>query len=800
MRSITKVAVIGSGVMGAGIAAHLANAGLKVDLLDIVPSELTAEEQKKGLTLESKVVRDRIVVGAKQRLEKSKPPVFLAANNAKLISVGNLEDDFDRLKAVDWIIEVVIERLDIKQALFKRISEVCKPQAIISSNTSSTSINEMVKDLSLSFRQRFLGTHFFNPPTIMKLLEIIPGDDTLPEISEFIKDFSRRVLGKGVVVAKDEPCFIANRIGMAAMWGGMRAMVDLNMTVEEIDAVTGIPMGRPKSATLRTNDMAGHDLTVLLSESLQKVFTDKADQEAFTVPDLLQKMVQHDMRGDKSGQGFYKRVKNGAQKEILALDYTKMEYRPQQPVSFASLELAAQKRDIKEKMAALVFADDAAGQLAWRLTKETLLYAANNAKDIAYNLTDIDNALKWGYNWVLGPFEIWDALGVKKVAERMESEGVQIPVIVKELLASGRDSFYTETEDGLTCFDPFEVKHKLMQANPGAIILKDISRKATPIKVGKDSSLIDLGDGVACLEFHSRNDVAGEDLAEMLEYSIDEVEKNWAGLVIGHQGKNFCVGANLKTFYKQIEGQEWQAIETDIRAVHKAFLKLKYSPKPVVAAAHGMAFGGGAEILLSSPRVRALADLNIGLVEAQVGLIPGSGGVKEIVTRTMEKLPEDIAVDPLPMLKKAHEKLLMATVYKNAYAAKAMGYFRDTDGISMNKEGLIKEAKDEVLHMSKMGYVPPTPKGIKVTGSIGYGSLLMTTDFMKKAGFITEYSAHIGNKLAYIMTGGNAPNKTIVDEQYLMELELEVFLELVRETKTKERIEHMLEKGKPLVN
>jgi 3-hydroxyacyl-CoA dehydrogenase len=800
MRNITKAAVIGAGVMGAGIAAHLANAGIRVNLLDVVPSDLTPEEENKKLSIADRAVRNRIASQAKERLAKAKNSLFYTPANAELVTPGNIEDDFDRLTEVDWIIEAVVEQLDVKRSLYKRISGTCKPGTIVSSNTSGISINEIAKGLPLAFRQYFLGTHFFNPPTHMKLLEMIPGKDTLPAVVEFMQDFASHVLGKGVVIAKDMPTFIANRIGTTALFGGIRAMVDLGMTVEEVDAVTGAPLGRPKSATLRTNDMAGLDLAITLSDGLMQVFPNPVDREAFAVPELLRAMVARNMRGDKSGQGFYKRVDDGGQKEILVLDYHKMEYEPQKAVSIPSLDAAAQKRDIKEKIATVVFAGDAAGKLAWRLTKETLVYAANNARAIAYNLPDIDNALKWGYNWALGPFEIWDALGVAKVAARLEADGEPVPVLIKELLASGRSSFYAETEDGLTCYDPFAGVSAPVRVNPGVIVLKDLKRSKAPIKAGKDSGLIDLGDGVACLEFHSRNDVAGEDLAEMLEYSLEEVAKNWAGLVIGHQGRNFCIGANIKTFYSQIEARDWKGIETDIRAVHKAFLKLKYSSKPVVAAPHGMAFGGGAEILLATPRVRAAADLNIGLVEAQVGLVPGSGGVKEMVLRTMERLSDNVSMDPLPMLKKVHERLLKAAVCRNAWEAKNQGYFRNTDSISMNKDGLIAEAKAIVLHMSKMGYVPLAPKGIAVTGRNGYAALQMTTSFMRTGGFITDYSAYIGDRLAYIMTGGNVPDKTVVDEKYLMELELEVLLELLKENKTKERIQHMVEKGKPLFN
>ncbi len=577
-------------------------------------------------------------------------------------------------------------------------------------------------------------------------------------------------------------------------------MVDLDMTVEEVDAVTGAPLGRPGSATLRTNDMAGLDLALLVSESNRKALPGRDDQAAFALPGLVNTMVQNNMLGDKSGQGFYKKVDNGGKKEILVLDYHRMQYRPKNSVSFESLDLAAQKRDIKEKLAAVVFADDPAGRLAYRLTKEMVVYAAGHAMEIAHSLVDIDQAMKWGFNWALGPFETWDALGVSRMADRLSAENEPVPEIVQRLLASGKTSFYCESEDGRSCFDPFTGKTAQVQANPAVILLKEIKSQKGVIKAGRDSSLVDLGDGVACLEFHSRNDVAGEDLAEMLRFGVEEVEKNWNGLVIGHQGKNFCVGANLKRFLGRIEANELASVEDEIKSVQDAFMKLKYCSKPVVAAPHGLAYGGGAEILLASPRIRAMADLSIGLVEPQVGLVPAAGGVKEMTLRSTENIPEDVGADLLPFLIKAHERLCLSAICRNAYEAGAVGFLRSTDTISMNRDGLLREAKDTVLHIKNMGYLPPVQKKIIITGRNGYAALKMTTDTLRAKGLLSDYSAYIGEKLAYIMTGGNLPGKSLVDEQYLMDLELEVFMELVREPKTRDRIRHMLEKGKPLLN
>ena len=462
MRTIQRIAIIGAGVMGAGIAAHLANAGIQVDLLDLVPSKLTAEEQEQGLTLSDSVVRSRIAAKAKERLARPEMKVFASEEKAALITPGNLEDNEECLAKADWIIEAVIERLDAKQSLFKRISGVCKPGAIVSSNTSGISINDMVRDLPLPFRQHFLGTHFFNPAWIMKLLEVIPGQDTLPEVIEFISGFSAEVLRKGVVLSKDTPNFIANRIGVFSNTSAMKAMMDFDLTVEELDALTGPPLGRPKSAVLRTTDMVGIDLAVLVGEHLQACFTDPVEKAAFEVPEFVKEMAKKNLLGDKTRQGFYKRVTApDGTKETLVLDYHTLEYRPQQPVQFASLAAASQKTDAREAMDALVFGDDRGAKVAWRVMKEMLVYSAEHAREIAYNLRDVDNALKWGFAWTMGPFECWDALGVEKVAARLERDGQPVPGLVKQLLASGLTSFYGQTEEGSRgCFQPETGKYE----------------------------------------------------------------------------------------------------------------------------------------------------------------------------------------------------------------------------------------------------------------------------------------------------------------------------------------------------
>ena len=799
-RRIKKAAVIGSGVMGAGISALLANCGIYVELLDIVPEALSPDEEKNNIKLEHTLFRSKLAIQAKERLVKSKRSLFYTPENAHLITPGNLEDDLYKLSEVDWIIEVIIERMDVKKSFFEKIHTLCKSNTIISTNTSGLSINEMAKTLPENFRKNFLGVHFFNPPTYMKLLEIIPGEETLPDVVNFMCDFGRTILGKGVVIAKDTPNFIANRIGVYSTVNVMRAMVDMGLTVEETDAITGPPLGRPKSAVLRTSDMVGLDLALLVSGNIKQSLKTPEEQALFDLPNIINTMVENNQLGDKTGEGFYKKTKVSGKKEILTLDFNTMKYRPQKKVEFESLKQTKECPTLKERLNTLVSHKDSAGKLAWRVTKEVIVYAAEHADEIAYSLPDVDNALKWGFNWTLGPFEISDALGVKNVVNKMKEKGEEIPGIVKNLLDAGHDSFYCESENGMMCFDPKTSQNRLIPLNDNAIVLNSIKQKKPPIKDTPEISFVDLGDGVAGLEFHTINNVAPANIAEMIQYAVTEVEKNWIGLVIGHQGKNFCVGANLKHFLSLIENKKWDIIEKDINDVQQAMLKLKYCTKIVVAAPHGMALGGGAELVLHAHRVRAAADLVMGLVEMQVGLIPAGGGLTEMVQRSTECLfPKNITAT-FPIIKNIYNQICMAAVANSAQKARQLKYLRDIDEFTANKEGLISDAKETVLFMDRIGYRPIVQKGIEILGPSAYASLQMESKFLQTGGYISEYTSFIADKIAYIMTGGSLPAKTIVTEQYLLDLEREAFLALCGDRKTQDRIKHMLEKGKPLNN
>lgn len=799
-RVIKQAAVLGAGVMGATIAAHLANVGIPSYLLDIIPQEPSAEELAKGLTLEHQAVRDRLAVKAKQQLLKSKPAPLYVASNAELITPGNLEDHLEKLAEVDWVIEVVVERLEVKKALLQKVAQVCRPGTIISSNTSGISINRMVEDLPLGFRQYFLGTHFFNPPRYMKLLELIPARDTLPEVLEFMQAFGTRVLGKGVVVAKDTPNFIANRVGVFGMLATARAMEEAGLTVEQVDAVTGTALGRPKSASFRTLDMVGLDTFVHVANNVRDNVANPEEQALFTVPKFLLDMVSQGMLGDKSRQGFYKKVKNGGKTEVLALDYRSMEYRPKEKAGFASLEAAQAAGGLKERMRALVFAGDEAGRLAWTVTKQVLVYTAEHALEMADDLTAVDNAMKWGFNWQFGPFETWDALGVEQVAARLQKEGEPVPALVSKLLAGGKKSFYLRSGRGLACYDPGSDEYKTLESSPGVIILKSLKEEKPVIKANPGASLVDLGDGVACLEFHSPSNAIGSDIIAMIDAAVDEVEKNWQGLVIGNQGKNFCVGANLMLVLLEAEDENWDDIDLMVRQFQQAMLRLKYCSKPVVAAPHAMALGGGAEVCLHSHRVRAAAETYLGLVELGVGLIPAGGGTKEMVYRSVEGVPGGVQTDLQPFVNKAFETIAMAKVSTSGPEAKQLGYLRDSDGITVSQDHLLQDAKATVLAMASEGFVPLRPKQVRVVGQSGAAVLRLGAYTLQQGGYISEYDRFLADKVAHVLAGGNVPANTPVTEQYLLDLEREAFLSLCGEPKTQDRMRYMLSKGKPLRN
>ncbi len=798
-KKIKKAAVLGSGVMGATIAAHLANVGIPSIMLDIVPNKLTPEEEKKGLTLKHPAVRNRLAASGKQNLLKLRPAPLAVPEFASLIEVGNFEDHLSRLAGVDWIVEVVVENLKIKQDLFRKVAAERKPGTIVSSNTSGIPIKDICSEMDLEFKQHFLGTHFFNPPRYMKLLEIIPIQETLPEVVQFMADFGERVLGKGVVYAKDSPNFIANRIGIFGMLYLMKVMVENGYSIEEVDAITGPAMGRPRSAAFGTTDLVGLDTFAHVAKNLYDNATQDERREVFKVPDFVQKMIEKNWLGNKTGQGFYKRVKSEAGKEKLVLDYKTMDYRPSQKVKYPSLD-AAKAASGPAKAKALIYADDRAGQFAWKITSESLLYAAQRIPEIADDVYNVDNAMKWGFNWDAGSFEAWDALGVEESVARMRKEGKKIPALVETLLAKGKKSFYLKKDGERYFFDLNTGDYKKIPEKPEIILLPSLKERQKVVKSNAGATLLDLGDGVACLEFHTFMNALGQEIIEMIHESLKIVDKDFVGMVIGNHAERFSIGANLLVVVGEIVKSNWAGIDAGIKAFQDTMMAMKYSEKPIVAAPHGLTLGGGCEVCLSSHRVVAALETYMGQVEIGVGLLPGAAGNKEVYIRCIEGIPEGVSVDLLPFLRKAFENIAMAKVSTSAEEARKLGFLRPTDKVIANLDHLLYHAKENVLAMVKEGFKPPRPKLIPVAGEGGRAAIKYMVNTMSKGGFVTEYEEFIAGKLAYILTGGNVLSGALVTEQHLLDLEREAFVSLCGEKKTQERITHMLKTNKPLRN
>ncbi|MBM7096972.1 enoyl-CoA hydratase/isomerase family protein [Bacillus sp. H-16] len=792
---IGKVAVLGSGVMGSGIAAHLANIGIPSLLLDIVPRKLTEAEEKKGLTLDDKVVRNRLAADAIAKLKKQKPAPLAKKSNTSLITPGNMEDDMEKLAEVDWIIEVVVENLDIKKKVYENVEKYRKPGTIVSSNTSGISIEAMADGRSDDFKAHFLGTHFFNPPRYLKLLEVIPTKATKPEVFEYMKTFGEDVLGKGVVEAKDTPNFIANRIGTYGLLVTVREMTKGGYSVGEVDSVTGPAIGRPKSATFRTLDVVGLDTFLHVAKNVyDQVEGDEKD--VFDPPAFMKEMAEKGWLGSKSGQGFFLKQKGEKGSEILELDYNKMEYVERKKLKAPSVQQSKQAKGKAAKLKALVYADDRAGELVWNILKPVLLYSADKAYEIADDVKAIDDAMKWGFGWELGPFETWDAIGVEKSVERMEAEGDTVPSWVKEMLSSGKSSFYGEDNEFFHNGDYVKA-----EINPKVINLKTLKKEESNIIMkNAGASLIDLGDGIANLEFTSPNNSIGLDVMQMISKSIDEVDKNYKGLVISNQGKNFCVGANLMMILMEAQDMNYPEIDLVVRQFQQTMAKIRYSGKPVVVGTHGMTLGGGSEISMPASSIQAAQETYMGLVEVGVGLIPGGGGNKELYLRHVESLPEGSSIDLQAVANQVFEKIAMAKVGTSAQEAAELGYIRPQDGISVNGDHLIHDAKQKALYLANAGYQPRERKKIKVVGETGYATMLQGAKALHFGSHISDHDLKIAEKLAFVLAGGRVPKGTEVDEQYLLDLEREAFLSLVAEPKTQQRMQYMLTKGKPLRN
>jgi len=803
MMRIEKAAVLGAGTMGAQIAAHLANAGVPTLLLDIAPRELTPDEQAKGFTLDNPQVRNRIARNGLEAAKNAKPAAFFTPDNAALVTTGNFDDDLTKLKDRDLIIEAVVENLDIKRSLFERVEQHRRPGSIVASNTSGIPIHLLAEGRSDDFKQHFLGVHFFNPPRYLHLVEIIRTEWTKPEVSCFLYGFLDERLGKGVVPAKDRPNFIANRIGTFGALCTIKTMLGDGYSIEEVDKMTGPAMGRPKSATFRTFDLVGLDVFTHVIKNLYDALPEDEEREMFVVPGVLAQMVQRGLLGNKTKAGFYKKQSGeGDKREIWTLDTATLDYRPSEKVKLPALDMAKNIDHLPERIKALVWSKDRVGAFLWKTISRTLAYASRRIPEIADNVVDVDRAMRWGFGWELGPFEVWDALGVEKSVARMKEEGVAVSADVERMLASGATSFYKNENGQQSYFDFKSNKYVPLNDPLGVLVLKSIKDRTGVIKKNAGASLVDLGDGVACLEFHSKMNAIGGDTLQMLKFALSEVDKNFVGLVVGNQGANFCVGANIMLMLMEAQEENWEELDMMSRVFQTATMSLRYSPKPVVVAPFQMVFGGGCEMVLHADRVRAAAETYIGLVEVGVGIIPGGGGTKEMLVRMLDLIPKGADdADPFPFVKRAFETIALAKVATSAEEARALGFLSAEDSVSMNQDRLIADAKKEVLALAATGYVAPQPRtDILALGNPALATLKLGIHQMKRAGYISEHDALIGTQLARILTGGDLNHTTRVSEQYVLDLEREAFLSLIGTRKTQERMAHMLKTGKPLRN
>ncbi|WP_163971585.1 3-hydroxyacyl-CoA dehydrogenase/enoyl-CoA hydratase family protein [Oceanobacillus halotolerans] len=799
-QTIKRAAVLGSGVMGSGIAAHLANVGIPTLMLDIVPRELTKEEAKKGLTLDDPVVRNRIASESKKALLKQKPSPITTKKSLDLIEVGNMEDDMEKLKDVDWIIEVVVENLSIKKKVFANVDQYRQPGTIVSSNTSGISVEEMAADCSEDFRKHFLGTHFFNPPRYLKLLEVIPTKDTDPDVLAFMKTFAEDVLGKGVVEAKDTPNFIANRIGTYGLLVTVREMLNGGYSVGEVDSVTGPMIGRPKSATFRTLDVVGLDTFIHVAKNVYDQ-VEGNEKEIFAIPSFMEKMQENGWLGAKSGQGFFlkKKGKDGSSSTIYELNPETFEYEDRKKLKTPAVEMVKQEKGSHRKLKALVSAKgDRAGDLIWSILKPTLLYSAELVGEIADDIVSIDDAMKWGFGWEIGPFETWDAIGLAKSVERMQKEGESIPEWIQTMIDNGYESFYKSDKGNVYYYDQGEYKQQ--QFNPKEINIKRLKDAKGVIKKNTGASLIDLGDGVAGLEFHSQSNAIGLDIIQMVNFAIGEVDKNFEGLVIGNQGKNFCVGANLGMMLMEAQDANFFELDMVVRQFQNMAMNIKYSPKPVVTAPFNMTLGGGAEVSLPAAAIQASPETYMGLVEFGVGLIPGGGGTKELYLKELRNLPKGVDIDLTKIANDVFEKVAMAKVSTSAAEARENGFLDQKDSISANPDHLLHDAKQKVLALQNAGYRTPRREKIPVVGDPGYAAMVLGAKSLQFSGYASDHDVKIAEKLAYVLSGGRIKEGTLIDEQVMLDLEREAFLSLIGEPKTQERMQHMLLKGKPLRN
>jgi len=793
--NIDKVAVLGSGVMGSAIAAHLANAGIPSLMLDIVPPQVG-----EGDDPEDPAFRNRFAASALKAALKARPAPFYRKGLSDLIEVGNFDDDFERIAEVDWIIEVVKEDLEIKRSVLSRVAELRRPDSLVSSNTSGISISAMAEGLDEDFRRHFLGTHFFNPPRYLYLLEIIPTDDTDKDLLADFIDFSDRILGKGIVQAKDTPNFVANRIGVFGMMDAIAAMGEQKLGVEEIDFLTGPIVGHPKSASFRTADLVGLDTFVAVAGNVYDGCPNDESRDIFATPAILKNMLEAGYLGDKTGGGFYKKSKDADGKRvILTLDLDSMEYREKQRAKFPELEAIRNIEEIGERLPALLGSKGRAAEFTWRTLSRLFQYCAFRIGEIADDPSPIDDGMRWGFGWELGPFQKWDALGFAATANRMKEEGLELPAWIETMLEKKAEGFYKIEGGKVSIWDPTAADYKERVTDPGRITLAHIKAAGATIKGNAGASLVDLGDGVACLEFHSKMNTLGPDIIGMVSKAVAEVQQNFDGLVVANQGDNFSVGANLMLVLQEALEQEWDDLNIMIAGFQRATMALKYAPVPTVVAPHGLCLGGGAEFVLHGQRTRASAETYIGLVEVGAGVLPAGGGCKELYLRNLER--HSNSKDLLPVVQKTFETIGMAKVATSAMEARDFGFMRESDGFSINRERMVGDAKAAVISMVNEDWKAGKPlTKIPVMGRAGVAVIESVLHNMQDGKFISEHDRKIGLKVGTILCGGDLTGKQNVSEQYLLDLEREHFLSLLGERKTLERMQSILKTGKPLRN
>ncbi len=786
---IEKAAVIGAGTMGGGIAAHLANCGIPVVLLDIPTPNLSEEEAN------NPAARNRLVKSLYDRMAKARPANLARKDRADLITLGNTEDDLDLVADADWIVEVIIERLEPKQALMERLEATCKPGAIISSNTSGIPINHISAGRSEAFKKHFLGTHFFNPPRYLKLLEVIPTEDTDPQVLDFMVQFGRDVLGKGVVVCKDTPNFIGNRFFSVAASYAIEHALQHGYSLPEIDAITGPTIGRPKTATFRLLDLVGLDVMNHVNRNLYDAVEDDAYRE-YLRPEkttaVMQKMIDNKWLGNKSGQGFYKKTFVDGKREFHALNPETMEYEPAPKVRFDSIGAVRKTEDLGERVSKLLTFDDRAANYARQILYFGFAYAAYVTPQIAYKLSDVDDAVRWGFSYEAGPFQLWDMLGVAETAEKMEEAGLEVAGWVKEMLDSGRDSFYQNGavyDFSSERYVPLEVDKKIVHISQLDEVEKNLS-----------ASLRDMGDGVALLEFHAKMNAIDQDIIDMSHKALERLDSDFDALVIGNDGQNFCVGANIFAVAMGAQQGMWDMLSDMINSLQRATFDLRHAPKPVVTAVHQMALGGGAEYTMTGWETVAAHESYIGLVEFGVGLIPAGGGCKEVLRRKVNPVMQSKNADVLPIMEETFEQVALAKVAESAWQAKSMGYLDQDSIIAMNSDHRLHIAKQRALQLVELGQRPPEVEKVYAAGRDVYSALLMGIKSLEWGRYASEHDAKIAKKLAFVLCGGDLSAPAWVDPWYILDLEREAFLSLLGEQKTIERIMHMLQTGKPLRN